>query len=175
MKYKLKISKRARYMRLEIKRSGELVVTAPYGIDLRFVERFLSQKSDWIKKTKSYFDLAKSKATFLSQGYGKTGYKKYKEKARILAENRISFYNKFYNFKINRVSIKNTKSRWGSCSKKGNLNFNYKITLLPLELADYVIVHELCHLQELNHSKKFWKLVALTLPNYKELRLRFRI
>ena len=97
-----------------------------------------------------------------------------KEGARILAENRISHYNKLYKFKINRLSIKNTKSRWGSCSKKGNLNFNYKIAKLPLEMADYVIVHELCHLQEFNHSPKFWKLVSLALPNYKDLRKKFK-
>src|SRR3989344_7685345 len=102
-------------------------------------------------------------------------YVRYKETARALVKSRLVLYNQVYKFNINQVAIKNHTSRRGSCSKKGNLNFNYKVTLLPLELADYVIVHELCHLQELNHSKKFWKLVALTLPNYKELRLRFRI
>ena len=101
-------------------------------------------------------------------------YLKHKEVARLLTENRISHYNKLYNFKINRIAIKNTKSRWGSCSKKGNLNFNYKIALLPIELADYVIVHELCHLGELNHSSRFWKLIEMVLPNYKELRKRFQ-
>ena len=104
----------------------------------------------------------------------KSEYIKYKESARLLAENRISHYNKLYRFRINRLSIKNTKSRWGSCSKKGNLNFNYKIALLPIELADYVIVHELCHLGELNHSPRFWKLVEMALPNYKELRRAFK-
>ncbi len=102
-------------------------------------------------------------------------YIKYKEQARLLAENRISYYNKFYKFKVNRIAIKNTQSRWGSCSKRGNLNFNYKIALLPAELADYVIVHELCHLGEFNHSKRFWKLVSLTVPNYKSLKNKFHI
>ena len=101
-------------------------------------------------------------------------YKKYKEVARLLVLQRIARFNAFYQFNINRVSIKNTKSRWGSCSKKGNLNFNYKIALLPAELADYVIVHELCHLGEFNHSKKFWDLVAKTIPNYLQLKKRFQ-
>lgn len=100
--------------------------------------------------------------------------KENREMARIFVENRLSVINKFYNFKINRIAIKNTKSRWGSCSSKGNLNFNYKIIYLKPKLADYLIVHELCHLGELNHSKRFWNLVAKIIPDYvtinKELR-----
>jgi predicted metal-dependent hydrolase len=101
-------------------------------------------------------------------------YLQYKEVARVLAKSRLAHYNTVYGFTINRVAIKNAKSRWGSCSKKGNLNFNYKIALLPLELADYVIVHELCHLGEFNHSPQFWKLVEKTLPNYKEIKNKFK-
>ena len=91
---------------------------------------------------------------------------KKREQARRFVENRISYFNKFYNFRINRIAIKNTSARWGSCSSKGNLNFNYKIIYLRPELADYLIVHELCHLGQLNHSKKFWALVKQTIPNY---------
>jgi len=89
-------------------------------------------------------------------------------------ENRIRCFNSTYNFKINRIAIKNQTTRWGSCSSKRNLNFNYKIIYLRPVLADYLIVHELCHLGELNHSKMFWALVAKTMPDYviinKELR-----
>jgi len=92
-----------------------------------------------------------------------------REVARIFVENRISYFNKFYNFKINRIAIKNTKTRWGSCSSKGNLNFNYKIIYLKPELADYLIVHELCHLGELNHSRRFWALVSKTIPDYAKI------
>ena len=98
----------------------------------------------------------------------------YKELAINFADNRIKYFNSFYNFKINRIAIKNTSARWGSCSSKKNLNFNYKIIFLKPKLADYLIVHELCHLGELNHSKRFWALVKQTIPDYgiinKELR-----
>ncbi len=97
-------------------------------------------------------------------------YLKYKEKARILVENRISEFNKFYNYKINRIAIRNQRTRWGSCSKHGNLNFNYKLALIPEKLVDYVIVHEICHLGEFNHSKNFWDLVEKTIPDYKTRR-----
>ena len=99
---------------------------------------------------------------------------KKREQARRFVENRINYFNKFYNFKINRIAIKNTSTRWGSCSSKRNLNFNYKIIYLRPALADYLIVHELCHLGEFNHSKRFKALVMKTIPDYvninKELR-----
>ncbi len=99
---------------------------------------------------------------------------KYKSIAKEIAENRIIHFNQYYQFNIKRVTIKNQKTRWGSCSKKGNLNFNYKIALLPPAMADYVIVHELCHLGEFNHSKNFWNLVAKTIPNHKTIRKQFK-
>jgi len=104
----------------------------------------------------------------------KLKYQKYKTEARFLVLNKLEKYNQVYNFKYNRVSIRDQRTRWGSCSKKGNLNFNYKIAFLPEELADYIIVHELCHLKEFNHSSRFWDLVARAFPNYLELRRTLR-
>jgi len=68
------------------------------------------------------------------------------------------------------VKIRDQSSRWGSCSWKGNLNFSYKLVLLPEHLADYVVVHELCHLREMNHSPRFWALVSQTVPDYRAKR-----
>jgi predicted metal-dependent hydrolase len=105
------------------------------------------------------------------------GGKKYleqKEDARKLVLERLEYWNKHYNFKYGRVSIRNQRSRWGSCSSKGNLNFNFRIITLPPHLVDYLIVHELCHLGQMNHSQRFWDLVGETLPNYLELMLELR-
>lgn len=96
-------------------------------------------------------------------------YLELKESARLLVHTRLEHFNLQHKFKYGRVSIRNQKSRWGSCSSKGNLNFNYKIVLLPPRLSDYVIVHELCHCGQFNHSQKFWDLVGETLPDYKKL------
>jgi len=93
-----------------------------------------------------------------------------RERARELVKERIEYFNRHYNFKVGRIAIRNQKTRWGSCSKRGNMNFNYKIALLPAPLADYIIVHELCHIGEFNHSHKFWALVVRTIPDYKKLR-----
>lgn len=94
--------------------------------------------------------------------------------ARQLVHARIAHYNRAYGFVHGRIFIKNHKSRWGSCSQKGNLNFNYKIALLPLELADYIVVHELCHLEEFNHSPEFWRLVERAIPDHQERRRALR-
>ncbi len=92
----------------------------------------------------------------------------HKESARTRVHERIAHWNTHYNFTYGRITIRNQHSRWGSCSTKGNLNFNYRIALIPLELADYIIVHELCHLKEFNHGKAFWDLIAETIPDYTE-------
>jgi len=101
-------------------------------------------------------------------------YLKYKEVARGIATSRLEYFNTFYGFKYNRIAIRDQKTRWGSCSKKGNLNFNYKIALIPEKARDYIIVHELCHLGEFNHSRNFWNLVAKTMPDYIKIRQSLR-
>lgn len=97
-------------------------------------------------------------------------YAEHKEAARALVERKIGYFSRHYQFPVGKVSIRNQRSRWGSCSKQGNLNFTYKILFIPDALADYLIVHELCHLKEFNHSAQFWALVAETIPDWKERR-----
>lgn len=117
------------------------------------------------------FKVVRSKKNNLAD---RNRYQKNKSEARALVAEKLLKYNKFYNFKYNRVSIRDQKTRWGSCSKKGNLNFNYKLMFLPEELADYIIVHELCHLKEFNHSSHFWAEVSRVFPNHLKLRADLR-
>jgi predicted metal-dependent hydrolase len=104
-----------------------------------------------------------------------THYKERREAARELVEKKLTHWNRYYNFSYNRVSIRNQRSRWGSCSSKGNLNFNYRILFLEEDLQDYLIVHELCHLQEMNHGPKFWRLVEQTIPNARSLQKKMHM
>jgi predicted metal-dependent hydrolase len=97
-------------------------------------------------------------------------YLRHKEDARNVVKARLSYYNAHYGFSFGRVAIRDQRSRWGSCSSRGNLNFNYRVLFLPEHLLDLVIVHELCHLREMNHSADFWALVAQTIPDHKERR-----
>ena len=102
----------------------------------------------------------------------------HKEAARTIVRDRVRHYMSHYGVRhgitVGKIAIRNQKSRWGSCSKKGNLNFNYKLVFLPPEIRDYVIVHEICHVKEFNHARGFWDLVGETVPEYKALRKRLR-
>jgi len=100
-----------------------------------------------------------------------------KEKARIFVVLRLEYFTGEYikldplykdSLKYRRLAIRNQRSRWGSCSSRKNLNFNYRIIDLSLELQDYVIVHELCHLKELHHKESFWQMMELIIPRARE-------
>lgn len=92
----------------------------------------------------------------------------YREKARLKFTERVEYYNSYLHFTYGTIRIKEQKGCYGSCSVKGNLNFNWKCILAPPEILDYVVVHELCHLKYMNHSRQFWSLVEQILPDYKE-------
>jgi predicted metal-dependent hydrolase len=94
--------------------------------------------------------------------------------ARRLVGSRLFEFNEVYGFRYARISIRSQRTRWGSASSRGNLSFNYRIIFLPPELQDLIIAHELCHLQEMNHSPAFWSLVEKAIPDYRRLRKELR-
>lgn len=104
-----------------------------------------------------------------------SSYYTHKEEARMLILSQLDFFNQDNMFIFNRVAIRDQKRCWGSCSSKGNLNFSYKLLFLPPCLRDYIIVHELCHLNVLNHSANFWGVVLGQMPDYKRRMLELRI
>ncbi len=101
-------------------------------------------------------------------------YREYRSQAEILLKERVEDLAQRYGFEYNRVSIKNTRTRWGSCSTKCNINLHYKLIFLEDMYRDYVIIHELCHLRQMNHSKLFWNEVAAIMPEYKKAALYMR-
>lgn len=94
----------------------------------------------------------------------------YKNAARSLILERVSYYSNLTGIKYNNVKITSAMKRWGSCSQKGNLSFTYRLIMAPLPVIDYVVVHELCHILEHNHSRAFWEYLRVILPDYKEHR-----
>jgi predicted metal-dependent hydrolase len=90
-----------------------------------------------------------------------------RQMARLVINQRIRVINEKLKLPINRVFIKGQKTRWGSCSQQKNLNFNWRLVMAPLPVMDYIVAHELAHLVEMNHSKKFWALVEQIYPGYK--------
>lgn len=163
--YTVRKSKRAKRVALAVHADGGVVLTLPHTMLESVAEKFLREKSGWLLERLSFFKQFEN--TYLAK-LGRKDYMQHKEKARALAVERVEHFNAHYRQNYNRISIRNQKTCWGSCSSKRNLNFNYKVLFLPEALRDYVIVHELCHLQELNHSIKFWELVARTIPDYKD-------
>lgn len=97
-----------------------------------------------------------------------------KEKAENYIPGRVKYFSDEYGFKYRKIKIRNQKTRWGSCTSKGNLSFNAKLMSLNKRLIDYVVIHELCHLKEMNHSKKFWRRVEEIMPDYKELKKKLK-
>ena len=162
--YTIKKNKRSKVVRISV-RDGEVVVTMPWRLPKFVAEKFVESKKGWIEEKLKEQKLRPKK--LLSQ-YSVKDFNEHKERALTFVLDRVKHFNTFYGFEIGDITIRNQKSRWGSCSSKKNLNFNYKIILLPLALADYIIVHELCHLQEMNHGKNFWDLVAKQIEDYKE-------
>jgi predicted metal-dependent hydrolase len=162
----IKKSRRAKNICLRVCADATAVLTIPWWVSREAGLKFLASKKAWLA------DKIKIKQEELKNypRRTRTDYLKNKSAAERLVWGRLEHFNSFYNFSYNRVCIRDQKGRWGSCSAKKNLNFSYRIVFLPQELADYLIVHELCHLGEMNHSPRFWKLVEKTIPNYKILR-----
>lgn len=166
IRYMLKKRKHQRQINFIAHQDGTLIVTAPKMCSVAYVEKTLSRHAQWIKKQ---IGSRQKNITIDPQVII------YAKKAvRPIVHAKLMQFNEYYNFTYHRVSIRNQKSRWGSCSSEGNLNFNCKLLCLPSELQDYVIVHELCHLKEMNHSKDFWYLVSHTIPQYKEVRKKLK-
>jgi predicted metal-dependent hydrolase len=172
MEFTLKKTKRSRRISISVKPSGEVVVTMPLKAPEALAMKFLKEKEQWVLQAQARIKKQFEGKTTLNQT--RADYLVHKEKARTMITERVHYFNQFYNFKFKDIRIKNQSSRWGSCSAKGNLNFNYGLVKIPQDLADYIVVHELCHLKEMNHGKRFWDLVAQVLPHHKELRTRLR-
>lgn len=171
IEYDLKKSRRARRMRMNISCGGNLSVIIPRSFDFDSVEKFIVEHTGWILNKIEYFKKLKNKI-FL--GGSRREYSENKKAALALVRGRVEYFSENYNFCYGRISIRNQRTRWGSCSRKGNLNFNYKLIFLLPKVADYIIVHELCHLREFNHSASFWRLVAEIIPDYREIRKELR-
>ncbi len=165
-------SPRARHLRITIKADGSCVVTVPRRYPKFLVERFVAKKAEWIRN-KQEMMRERVETPFMASHVSRP-YQEAKQEALVFAIKRVEAMNTFYGHTYKNISVKNQKTRWGSCSSKGNLNFNYRILYLPPHLADYLVVHELCHLKEANHAHTFWHLVGKTFPNHRELRRELR-
>jgi len=172
IEYTLRVSQRAKRLRLTVLRGGALMVTLPHRMSLVALERFLEEKAVWILKQ---MEVMRHVPASVSAQDRREEFLRYREEAEELVRSRLASLNERYRFSFRAVRIKIHTTRWGSCSSRGNLNFNYHIVFLPIALVDYIVAHELCHLREMNHSGAFWNLVAEAIPDYRERRRALRI
>jgi predicted metal-dependent hydrolase len=142
-------------------------VTVPKRCSYALVANFLERNRVWIERTRETLLHAPAPKT-KSEAHDE--YLLHKEAARRRVYVLIARLAPVYGLTVRSVSIRDQKSRWGSCSRSGTLSFNYRIALLPEPLAEYLVAHELSHLIEFNHSSRFWAQVARTVPNHRILR-----
>ena len=156
---------------IQVNSDLSVTVRAPRSVSEKDIEEILKKKEAWIskhiekiKETKERFEaeptekLTREKVIALAD-----------EALKVIPE-RVEYFAKVIGVTYGKITVRNQKTRWGSCSSKGNLNFNCLLMLAPPEVLDYVVVHELCHRKQMNHSKAVWLEVEKVLPNYKEVR-----
>ena len=163
MKYEIKFSNR-KTISIQITRDAILQVLAPIGTPPDTIEELIRTHADWIethlkkmeKRVEATPQLSEEEIALL------------KNKAKIELTEMVERFSRFLDLKYGRITITSAKSRFGSCSSEGNLSFSYRCMLYPYEVQEYIVVHELCHLVHMNHSKEFYRLIASVLPDYKK-------
>lgn len=172
--YKL-IRSRRRSVALEINQNAELIIRAPKFTPIYIIEKFVNQKIDWITKKQKIAiekkeEIRKLKINLSSEALAKGEKVKKidKNEAEKIISSRAKYYSKLTNLKYEKLKITSAKNRWGSCSFKNNINFSIRLAMAPKEVIDYVVIHELCHIKEKNHSKNFWSEVKKIMPEYKQ-------
>lgn len=151
-----------RSVAIQISSDGEVLVRCPRRLSTDAVHAFVQSKAGWIEK-----HLEKQTAASRLPTLSAEDIHALTEQARGVIPERAAFFARRMGVTYGRITIRNQRTRWGSCSGKGNLNFNCLLMLAPAEVLDYIVVHELCHRKEMNHSKKFWAEVEHILPDYK--------
>ena len=159
---------------LEVKPTGEVLARVPAHLPDRVIKKFLDSHKKWIVEKQALVkarEKHKSATTFPL--YDKLSQKERDEIKEKITQ-RVQYYSLKMDVTYNRVSVRDQKTRWGSCSSKGNLNFNYRLFYLSEELLDYVVVHELAHRRHMNHSKDFWQEVEVYFPDYNACRKQLK-
>ena len=161
--YILRRSKR-KSISVEIGRDANIIVRAPLKMSVKDIEAFLYSKQDWIDRN---LEAVKKRCAMTPERLDEKQVAELEKKARKYIPERVSYFSNIMGVEYGRIAIRKQKTRFGSCSAKKNLNFNLAIMLMPQNVSDYVIVHELSHLVHMNHSLNFWSEVEKVIPDYK--------
>lgn len=155
---------------IQIGEEATVVVRAPLRMPEDRIRSLIREKSSWIleheKKMKKRMQERKNEQCTFSEEQ----LEKMREQARRVIPGRVAYFAPLVGVTYGRITIRDQKTRWGSCSGAGNLNFNFRLVMAPSEVLDYVVVHELCHRRQMNHSELFWDEVSRILPDYRQAR-----
>ena len=170
MEYTIIRSKRKTFG-IRVNEDLSVTVKAPFSANRSSIEQVLADNERWIGRQIEKIKLEKEKhKNEEEKRLTQAEIEDLAEKALEDIPKRVKYYSNILGVSYGRITIRNQKTCWGSCSGKGNLNFNCLLMLTPPDIRDYVVVHELCHRKEMNHSKAFWKEVENVLPDYRESR-----
>ncbi len=152
---------------LEIKEDLSLTVRAPRYVSDEEIRSFIASHLAWIEKHQEKMR-QRNEATASIRPLTSEELNALADKAMQVIPGRVEHFAKILHVTYGRITIRNQQTRWGSCSSKGNLNFNCLLMLTPDHILDYIVVHELCHRLEMNHSARFWTKVATVIPDYRD-------
>ena len=158
---------------LEVRTTGEVFARVPSRLSDTKIKEFIESHKDWIiQKVSQMSEKKDGRQEIRIPSWENLNLQEHKEIKDKISE-RVAYYSRKMGVTYGRITIRNQKTRWGSCSSKGNLNFNYRLFYLPGELLDYVVVHELAHRRYMNHSRQFWQEVGTYFPQHEQCRQRF--
>lgn len=169
------IKSRRKTIAIQVNSDLSVTVRAPYGVTEKYIEGFLNKNEAWISKQMN--EIKAKKKSVESGNVENVTLDKIKalaEQALEIIPTRVEYFARIIGVTYGNITIRNQKTRWGSCSSKGNLNFNYQLYYLPDELLDYVVIHELAHRRYMDHSKEFWAEVEKYCPDYRERRQQLK-
>ena len=153
---------------VQIRADGTVIARAPLRMPKDRILCFLSEKASWIHMQQGKMQEREKMRQQARIHLDAAQEKELRERAKSVLAQRTAYFARQVGVTYGRITVRDQKTRWGSCSQTGNLNFNFRLILAPLEVLDYVVVHELCHRRQMNHSAQFWQEVAQVLPDYRE-------
>lgn len=153
---------------VQIRADGTVIARAPLRMPKDRILCFLSEKASWIRMQQGRMQEREKMRQQARIHLDAAQEKELRERAKSVLAQRTAYFARQIGVTYGRITVRDQKTRWGSCSQTGNLNFNFRLILAPLEVLDYVVVHELCHRRQMNHSAQFWQDVAQVLPDYRK-------
>jgi len=169
----IRYSSRAKRMSIKVESDGgwEVIIPQKSKLSRTAIHRFVEQHEEWISTQIARAKQRKPKQSLIHQGISRIQIEK---QTRKVVDTHIAYFCQERFFSINKVTVRNYKAQWGSCSKQFHLTFHYKLSLLPESLSRYVVAHELCHTVHFNHSKSFWEFLETMYPGSKRHRKELR-